>query len=142
MLYDYTKQDFPDAPTIDIGRSLAHPTKHETTGCWMADTVIVGSIDEPRTSRDTWHRFPFVSFGKWGLNQTLCEQLDMIDINEQEMLWVDYRCEYLRRVLETRNGCKIIALGQQAFAEASKFCNPIMTNPIAACEHLDLLNHL
>lgn len=87
--YDYTQSALLNVDLINDSRTLgSHPIDVVSGGSWHAETVVVGRSTVRHANSDTLYRWPFGSFGN-GLCQELSGLLDIADVKESDVLWVD-----------------------------------------------------
>lgn len=88
--YDYTvAHGHLPYDTIELSRTDRHPLSVVSAGNWRAHTIIVSESIFERRNTDALYQWPFASFSKAGCSYWLAQQLDSIECNEMDLLWVD-----------------------------------------------------
>jgi hypothetical protein len=115
--YDYTKGDLfkIDKMAIDLEpmRFIRHPLDMTSAGNWEARVVLIGEAFAERKDNDAWYQWPFASFSGEGCSQWLAEKLDLIEVSEDQILWLNSDQDL--SVLYDLDPERIIALGNQAY---------------------------
>jgi hypothetical protein len=113
VIYDYTAEPKLATYSIEHGRMKQHPLNLASAGNWSGRYVIVGEGFAERKDTDAFYQWPFASFSGEGCSQWLTEKLDLIEVGENDLLWVnaDQDLEFLYDLQPE----KIIALGSQAY---------------------------
>ncbi len=113
LVYDYTNH--PKAPCllIEKRRMKQHPLNVASAGNWDGKIVLVGESFAERKDQDAWYQWPFASFSGEGCSQWLADQLDLVEVGEGDLLWLN--ADQDLSVLYDLQPEKIIALGTQAY---------------------------
>jgi len=120
--YDYTKGDlFADAKlalTIEGLRMRQHPLDLATAGNWDARVVLVGESFAERKDVDAFYQWPFASFSGEGCSQWLTDKLELIEVGEDEILWInaDQDLSFMLDLAPER----VVALGNRAYDQLYK----------------------
>jgi hypothetical protein len=123
IIYDYTQDDtIFSAPRmvnmVEARRMIRHPLTASTAGNWEGRVVLVGEAFAERKDCDAFYQWPFGSFSNEGCSQWLTDKIDLVDVGEDDLLWVnaDQDVSFLYDLKPE----KIIALGQMAYEKLYK----------------------
>ena len=122
LVYDYTKDDVFSAPRlvnlVEGMRFKRHPVQSSTAGNWEGKYVLVGEAFAERKDCDAFYQWPFGSFSNEGCSQWLTDKIDLVDVGENDLLWVnaDQDVSFLYDLQPE----KIIALGNMAYEKLYK----------------------
>ena len=120
--YDYTKGDLFEvgklALLIEGLRMRQHPVELASAGNWDARVVLVGESFAERKDVDAWYQWPFGSFSGEGCSQWLADQLDLIEVGEDQILWLNSDQDL--SVLYDLEPERIIAMGTEAYQQLYK----------------------
>jgi hypothetical protein len=115
--HDYTKGDLfqIDKTAIDLEklRFIPHPLDVSSAGNWEGRVVLIGEAFAERKDNDAWYQWPFASFSGEGCSQWLAEKLDLVQVGEDQILWLNSDQDL--SMLYDLNPERIIALGNQAY---------------------------
>lgn len=117
LTYDYLKSDLFGITgvvnTIESKRFQRHPIELASAGNWEAKIVLIGESFAERKDCDAFYQWPFASFSNEGCSQWLTDKIDLIEIGEDDLLWVnaDQDLSFLYDLQPER----VIALGNQAY---------------------------
>lgn len=89
LVYDYTSDPISKLGEVTSMRTPRHPTDLASAGNLHAQTVLVGEAFAERKDCDPWYQWPFASFSGEGCSQWLTGQLDLVEVSEFELLWVN-----------------------------------------------------
>lgn len=122
LVYDYTQDDVFSAPRlvnkVDGMRMPLHPVGSATAGNWDAKIILVGEAFAERKDCDAFYQWPFGSFSNEGCSQWLTDKIDLVDIGEDELLWVN--ADQDLAFMYDLQPEKIIALGNMAYEKLYK----------------------
>lgn len=117
--YDYTKGDlFEDAKlaiTIEGLRMRQHPLDLASAGNWDGRVVLIGEAFAERKDCDAFYQWPFASFSGEGCSQWLAEKLDLAEVGEDQILWLNSDQDL--SVLHDLSPERIITLGTEAYQQ-------------------------
>lgn len=117
--YDYTKEDlFSIAKlvlTTDNLRMPRHRLDLASAGNWGGRIVLVGESFAERKDADAWYQWPFGSFSGEGCSQWLTDKLDLVEVGEDQILWLN--ADQDLSVLYDLAPERVIALGNQAYEQ-------------------------
>lgn len=113
VIYDYTAEPKLATYSIEHNRMKRHPLSLASAGNWSGRFVIVGEGFAERKDTDAFYQWPFASFSGEGCSQWLTEKLDLIEVGENDLLWVN--ADQDLAFLYDLQPEKIIALGGQAY---------------------------
>ncbi len=120
--YDYTRGDLFEvnkvALLIDGLRMRQHPLGLASAGNWDARIVLIGESFAEREDNDPWYQWPFASFSDEGCSQWLADQLDLIEVGEDDILWLNSDQDL--SVLYDLAPERIIAMGTEAYQQLYK----------------------
>ena len=122
FVYDYTQDDTFSAPRlvnrVEAMRFKLHPLVTSSAGNWDAKIALVGEAFAERKDTDAFYQWPFGSFSNEGCSQWLTDKIDLVDVGEDDLLWVnaDQDVSFLYDLQPE----KIIALGQMAYERLYK----------------------
>lgn len=120
LVYDYTKEDLLTIPKlvndVERRRFVRHPLDAASAGNWEAKVVLVGEAFAERKDCDAFYQWPFGSFSGEGCSQWLTDQLDLIEVGEDDLLWVNADQD-LSMLYDLSPDQKIIALGDAAYSQ-------------------------
>lgn len=120
LVYDYTKEDLLTIPKlvndVERRRFTRHPLDVASAGNWDAKIVLVGEAFAERKDCDAFYQWPFGSFSNEGCSQWLTDQLDLIEVGEDELLWVNADQD-LSILYDLSPNQKIVALGGVAYGQ-------------------------
>ena len=122
FVYDYTQDDIFSAPRlvnrVEAVRFKLHPLATSSAGNWDAKIVLVGEAFAERKDTDAFYQWPFGSFSNEGCSQWLTDKIDLVDVGEDDLLWVnaDQDVSFLYDLQPE----KIIALGNLAYERLYK----------------------
>lgn len=119
LVYDYTKEDLLTIPKlvndVEKKRFVRHPLGAASAGNWEGRIVLVGESFAERKDNDAFYQWPFASFSGEGCSQWLTDQLDLIEVGEDDILWVN--ADQDLSLLYDLNPERIIALGDAAYSQ-------------------------
>lgn len=118
VIYDYTAEPKFSTYHLEKSRMAQHPLSLASAGNWSGRYVLVGEGFAERKDTDAFYQWPFASFSGEGCSQWLTEKLDLIEVGENDLLWVnaDQDLEFLYDLSPE----KIIAMGSQAYEKLYK----------------------
>lgn len=120
--YDYTKGGLFEvsklALLIDGLRMRQHPLDLSSAGNWDARVVLIGESFAERKDNDPWYQWPFASFSGEGCGQWLADQLDLVEVGEDDILWLNSDQDL--SVLYDLTPERIIAMGTEAYQQLYK----------------------
>lgn len=111
--YDYDRmnqQVLLDSIQMSRGNP-PHPLQLASAGNWWAPFVLVGEGFAERKDQDPFYQWPFASFSNHGCSRWLTQQLESIELNEQDLFWLNADMN-LRDV--DFNDRQVVALGKTA----------------------------
>ena len=117
--HDYTiAYGHPPYDAIESARFERHPLDVASAGNWGANTVLIGESFAERKDTDAFYQWPFGSFSNEGCSQWLTDKIDLVDVGEDDLLWVnaDQDVSFLYDLQPE----KIIALGNLAYERLYK----------------------
>ena len=104
--------------SVEAARTPLHPLGISSAGAWDANVVLVGESYGERKDTDPLYQWPFASFSRAGCSQWLAHQLDVAEVSERDLLWVNANQD-LDFLLDLQPG-KIVALGNEAVSKLYK----------------------
>ncbi len=114
VMFNYTHEAL-DTTAIEKLRPRLHPLELASAGNWEARHVLVGTAFAERKDHDPWYQFPFGSFSAEGCSQWFTEQLQLANVSERDLLWInadqDLSC------LHELKAARVFALGTDAAAK-------------------------
>ena len=113
LVYDYTKEPVLRQLLVDGARMRPHPLDLASAGNWDGRVVLIGEAFAERKDNDAWYQWPFASFSGEGCSQWLAEKLGLIEVGEDQILWLNSDQDL--SVLYDLKPERIIALGNQAY---------------------------
>lgn len=117
--HDYTKGDLfqIDKMVLDLEpmRFTRHPLDMASAGNWEGRIVLIGEAFAERKDCDAFYQWPFASFSGEGCSQWLAEKLDLIEVSEDQILWLNSDQDL--SVLHDLNPERIITLGTEAYQQ-------------------------
>lgn len=124
--YDYTKEELFSThrmvDQVESMRFIRHPVNLASAGNWEGELVLVGESFAPHKDSDALYQWPFASFSKEGCSQWLADQLDLIKIGEDQILWIN--ADQDLNFLKTAKATRIFALGSEAYDRLSSLRLP------------------
>ena len=89
--YDYTMNPAGIKPDDLTGlRMILHPTGMASAGNLSPRSIVlVGDSFAERKDNDPYYQWPFASFSNEGCSRWLTDQLDIIDVRENELFWIN-----------------------------------------------------
>ena len=89
--YDYTMNPAGIKPDDLTGlRMILHPTGMASAGNLSPRSIVlVGDSFAERKDNDPFYQWPFASFSNEGCSRWLTDQLDIIDVRENELFWIN-----------------------------------------------------
>lgn len=111
LTYDYTTGGLP-VDQLEAMRSICHPLDIASAGVWDAPIILVGERFADMKDCDAFYQWPFASFNGEGCSRWLAEQLDLVDVGEDQLMWIN--ADQDLSVLADLEPVKIIALGDAA----------------------------
>lgn len=119
FFHDYTKGDLfqIDKMVLDLEpmRFTRHPLDMASAGNWNGRVVLIGEAFAERKDCDAFYQWPFASFSGEGCSQWLAEKLDLAEVGEDEILWLNSDQDL--SVLHDLTPERIITLGTEAYQQ-------------------------
>lgn len=112
--YDYTSTLLNPTAIEDL-RMPQHPLDVASAGNWHGRIVLVGESFAERKDNDAFYQWPFASFSGEGCSQWLTDQLDLAELDERDILWVN--ADQDLSVLLDLDVDRVIALGDAAYKQ-------------------------
>lgn len=113
LVYDYTKEPVLRQLLVDGARMQPHPLGLASAGNWAGRVVLIGEAFAEHKDNDAWYQWPFASFSGEGCSQWLAEKLDLIEVGEDQILWLNSDQDL--SMLYDLKPERIVALGNQAY---------------------------
>ncbi len=117
--HDYTKGDLfqIDKMVLDLEpmRFTRHPLDMASAGNWNGRIVLIGEAFAERKDCDAFYQWPFASFSGEGCSQWLAEKLDLAEVSEDQILWLNSDQDL--SVLHDLTPERIITLGTEAYQQ-------------------------
>lgn len=119
LVYDYTKEDLLTIGKlindVEARRFIRHPLDIASAGNWEGRTVLVGESFAERKDNDAFYQWPFASFSGEGCSQWLADQLELIEVAESNLMWLN--ADQDLSIIHDLDVDKVIALGDAAYSQ-------------------------
>lgn len=120
--HDYTKGDLFQiskmVSDLEPMRFMRHPLDMSSAGNWEGRIVLIGEAFAERKDCDALYQWPFASFSGEGCSQWLTEKLDLAEVSEDQILWLNSDQDL--SVLHDLNPGRVITLGTEAYQQLYK----------------------
>jgi thymidylate kinase len=117
--HDYTKGDLfqIDKMVLDLEpmRFTRHPLDLASAGNWNGRVVLIGEAFAEHKDCDAFYQWPFASFSGEGCSQWLAEKLDLAEVSEDQILWLNSDQDL--SVLHDLSPERVITLGTEAYQQ-------------------------
>jgi len=128
VTWDYGAGSTLERLSISVSerRPAPHPLHLSTAGAWDAPIAIVGESFGEVKNQDAMYQWPFASFSRAGCSQWLAAQLDLAEVPERRLLWVnaDAELDFLSSMPQLRH---LVALGVSASERLRRLPWPVGT---------------
>lgn len=119
LAHDYTKGDLFQiskmVSDLEPMRFIRHPLDMASAGNWEGHIVLIGEAFAERKDCDSLYQWPFASFSGEGCSQWLAEKLDLAEVSEDQILWLNSDQDL--SVLHDLNPERVITLGTEAYQQ-------------------------